>query len=423
MAQYIKQGNIFGRIGTGLGKGLAEQVPKEIERNRLASGLKTLSEQKGQTPFQQFSALAAIPGITPQMIQSGSELLRQQAQGEALANYKAQKNQPKPFPFLNNPNQQQNNGSNIPSITQEEPLSNIQQGYIPPTKEEELQRAGQLYEQNPATFKNSPEKAMEFVESETMRNQAINEANLSKHKNLTGVQDKVVQRLGDQYQRLGGKVPAELYSNVEDEAIQATKPKNLGGRGLTEQQAMKEYGEKLNSISKEWSKIPSWGSWGITQRSANETLRAMKATQETMEKLNSTDLFAHEMMGENKTSPKLSFAIAQPVKRVPALGNAIKQLPDIKIKSTHIPGSNISETLKISPQLGEYVKNNDKASPLAIAYELEKKGYDPRTWLQWVTDNSQKLNIRQKQREQLEVPLLPIDPIADWWLQSFSGIE
>jgi hypothetical protein len=78
MAQYIKQGNIFGRIGSGVGKGLAEQLPKEIERGRLASGLQSLEGQKDLSPFQQFARLSAIPGVTPQMIQSGTELLRQQ---------------------------------------------------------------------------------------------------------------------------------------------------------------------------------------------------------------------------------------------------------------------------------------------------------------------------------------------------------
>lgn len=84
MAGYeVKQGNIFGRIGSGIGQGLAEQVPKEIERHRLASGLRELSEKKGLSPFQQFAELSAIPGITPQAIQSGSELLKYQNQGNA----------------------------------------------------------------------------------------------------------------------------------------------------------------------------------------------------------------------------------------------------------------------------------------------------------------------------------------------------
>jgi len=84
MVQYIKQGNIFGRIGTGIGKGLAEQLPKEIERSRLASGLQNFEKESGDlTPIQQLARLSSIPGITPQMIQSFSELAKVQNQGNA----------------------------------------------------------------------------------------------------------------------------------------------------------------------------------------------------------------------------------------------------------------------------------------------------------------------------------------------------
>lgn len=79
MVQVIEQkGSIFGRLGKGLGQGLAEQLPKEVDRYRLSQGLKNLGQQEGLSPFQQFAELSGIPGITPQMIQSGSELLKQQ---------------------------------------------------------------------------------------------------------------------------------------------------------------------------------------------------------------------------------------------------------------------------------------------------------------------------------------------------------
>jgi len=69
MSYQVKQGNIFGRLGSGIGQGLAEQLPKEIERSRLAQGLEDLSQQQGLSPTQKFAKLAAIPGVTPQMIQ------------------------------------------------------------------------------------------------------------------------------------------------------------------------------------------------------------------------------------------------------------------------------------------------------------------------------------------------------------------
>lgn len=80
MVQYIKQGNIFGRIGENLGKGLAEQLPEEITRGRLRHGLQQFEKDAGNlTPVQQGARLAAIPGITPQTQQTLGELARFQA--------------------------------------------------------------------------------------------------------------------------------------------------------------------------------------------------------------------------------------------------------------------------------------------------------------------------------------------------------
>lgn len=85
--------SLFGRLGQGLARGIVDVVPKELERRRLASGLQSLEQEKGLSPFQQFSRLAAIPGITPQMIQSGSDLLRQQGLRNAYAKGGRQENQ------------------------------------------------------------------------------------------------------------------------------------------------------------------------------------------------------------------------------------------------------------------------------------------------------------------------------------------
>lgn len=87
MAQYIKQGSIFGRIGTGIGKGLAAQLPEEIQRGRLSHGLKNFEqEHQNLNPMQQLARLSAIPGVTPQMIQSFAELARYNRQGNAFKN-------------------------------------------------------------------------------------------------------------------------------------------------------------------------------------------------------------------------------------------------------------------------------------------------------------------------------------------------
>jgi hypothetical protein len=76
-------GNVFGRLGKGIGQGLNEQVPKEIERSRLSSGLKKLSERAKKeklSPFDIFAEAAGTPGVTPQHLYTMSPILNQMVQ-------------------------------------------------------------------------------------------------------------------------------------------------------------------------------------------------------------------------------------------------------------------------------------------------------------------------------------------------------
>jgi hypothetical protein len=430
MSYEVSPGNIFGRIGENLGKGLAESIPKEVERNRLASGLKELGNQKDLSPFERFSGLSSIPGITPQMIQSGSDILRQEARSKALIENSSRE---KPNPFQNKiPGTQKEPGKH-PSITKGEILEKVQEGYIPPTIEERDAIAGQAYNENPAFFGNDPQKAIEWADSKIAQEEKIANAYETQHGKLTHIQDNVVERLKNQSERLNTKVPAELYSQIEDEAIQATKTKKDGGRGLTEQEAIKEFGDKLNDASRDFEKINEIGNWGITLRPASSTLRSMKQTQQQMEKLNQTDNYAKELISKTKVSPKFAYAVAEPISRVPNLNSFIKNLkPSEKNKKLTGAGQGIQSTksqpdikgtLYIAPELAKFVKENEKASPLAISYEIEKLGYDPETFLQYITDHAKELNIRQRQSEQASTPINVVNPWNDYWLQSFSGVE
>lgn len=59
MTFQVSPGNIFGRIGTSIGKGLAETIPKEAERYRLSQGLRDIESEKGQqmTPLGRYAHL------------------------------------------------------------------------------------------------------------------------------------------------------------------------------------------------------------------------------------------------------------------------------------------------------------------------------------------------------------------------------
>lgn len=427
MVQEVKGRDVWGTVGKGFGQGLGDQLNKEIDRKRLSKGLETLGKQEGLTPFERFSQLSAIPGITPQMIQSGTELLRQEARGKSLS--KAGKEQPKSNPFKgreNIPNTKP--GSEIPSLTTEDTFANAQEGFIPRTEEEKFEAAGKEFNADPDKYGGDAQNAIDYQNRVEATNQAIADAYQKKHENLSAIQDNVVKRLDSQYTKLKGNVPADLYSRVEDDAIQATKPRSEGGDGLTEQQAMKKYGDKLNEASKVFSSIDQIGDWGISLRPASETLRSMKHVQNEMKKLGETDNYAKLLISNNKLSPRMAYSIAQPVSQVAELNKAIKNLPELEkfetIAESKVPPTvSIPATLEIAPRLAKFIKENEDASPQAIAYELDKRGYNGDAFLKYVTDHKDELNLRQRQSDQSSTPSNIVTPWNDWWLSSFTGIE
>jgi len=265
MASYkVKPGNIFGRVGEGFGQGLAQQIPKEIDRYRLQQGLEDVSQNsEGLTPFQQFAKLSSIPGATPQMIESGTNLLRQQAKGNALAQFQNRPAPGTPFPEMKAPTPASPMVENAPSITKEGPLAEVQKGYRTPTLEEIHSEGGRMYTANPALFGNDPQKAIQAAEDKALREEKRFGEAERQHERLTRIQDNVTARLDAQSKKLGAVIPPDVYSKIENEAVQATKSKEDGGRGLTEQQAMKEYGEKIDNISREYQDLNSVGGLGF----------------------------------------------------------------------------------------------------------------------------------------------------------------
>lgn len=423
MSYQVKQGNIFGRLGSGIGQGLAEQVPKEIERTRLSRGLENLAkESAGLTPFQRFSKLAGIPGITPQAIQSGSELLRQEARANALT--RQGEGRPSPFPQKQPGAQPAEPTSKVPSLTEEEAFRRAQEGYIPPSQEDIYDFAGQEYNKNPALFDNDPQKAIDFARNKAAQDEKIAEAYQRKHENLDRIQQNVVNRLKDHSQRLNVQIPALTYSKIEDKAIQATKPKNLGGRGLTEQQAMKEYGEELDKISRDYQSIDNLGNWGIVAKPASDTLTSIKSLQNKFKENDDLENFADTLISNTKISPKLAYSLAYPISQNSYLNKEFKNIPDIK-EPLSVAGKkpkNVDQkTLEISERLAPLL--GDKGSPLSVAYELEKKGYNPNIWLNYIIDHRDDLDLKESQGRQLDKPNALLGTMNDWWLSSFSGIQ
>lgn len=182
MAQIIKQANIFGKIGERTGQHLAEQLPKEVERSRLAQGLQQLeSEGQNLTPQQYYSRALQIPGLVdrPQVVQSLAELAKQQQIRSAYANRKNRlTNQQEGTPTKGLPQQnidQQNSNQQIESGKLYGQIARSPQDQVIPSN---LPREQEATSNPPAASQNPLEK--QFIPSspwsQEKNENAINEA-------------------------------------------------------------------------------------------------------------------------------------------------------------------------------------------------------------------------------------------------------
>lgn len=433
----LKQPSISGRVGTGIGKGLAEQIPKEIDRYRLSSGLNQFSQNAAnQSPMQNMAQLMSIPGITPQMIQTMGELAQRNAQAGALSQGSAQQGQPQPpaSPFAGMaPMAQEQQSAGYPSITKEKNLEEIQKGYIPPTEPEYFEGLRRTYEARPAFWGYDVQNAKKYYDESLQREKQRVEAHAGQHGTLTALQDKVVSKLKSDSERRGatGKyaIPDKIYSTIENQAIDAVRPKGEeGGKGMTEQAAAKEGADKVERVSNAQETISKIGDWRLPFKNPAETKRSLKEVQKVYDEFDDTKGMAETLMAKNGLSPWKAYSIAQPISNVPAANNFLKELKKLPGNETIGLGTyrktketSADETKKIAPKLAKMMKENEKLSPLAIAHELEKKNYDPEVWLSYLTENKDKYDLRQRQIDQLQVTRPLITPLNDWWLEAFGG--
>lgn len=423
MSYRVHPGSILGRVGSEFGKGLAEQIPKEVERGRLASGLEALSQEQGLTPFQQLGRLATLPGVTPQLIQSGAELLKQQGRAGALKE-KAGAAQAL-IDKANDAQRQVTQGvpGVAPSVTTTKGVEATTKPYIPKSFEQLQQRAGELLRDNPSLFQGDDAKAMQAAQAEDAQNQAISQAYQAQRSGEQNVQSRIENELSKHHERLGSNVPGNTYTDIENDAIE-----DVNSGLLTERAAAEKYGKKLDEISRDYKAVENMGDWGILTRSPQKNREQLKSLRDKFKKRGDVELenFANTMIAKNGLSPPKAFYMAYPVSDIKELNNEISRLPNIRpnFKKGYPEITNDIEgkTLKIAPKIAAAM--GKEGSPLSIATELQARGYDPYTWIDYVDKNKDKLGLSVRQaREVSNYERDFTNTLNDAWMFIFSGLE
>lgn len=407
--QKIKQANIFGRIGTGIGQGLSEQLPKEIERGRLASGLNNLSKQEGLSPFQQFAGLASTPGITPQMIQSGGELLRQQAYLGALKNqYGAQKElQAAGKGYI--PTQKELEEpvrGERPTLATPEATKESYKTFIPPTEQEERKDAFQNFQQNPARYNYDFDKALGERKAITNRNQEIQKAYQTEEGIATEKEEKVKTALKDEINKLGlSHIPPKAYQKFEEKILNSILSKKEGGEGLTQEQAIKKYSKELNQADRNYLDLGSLSAW-----SPRDFNRRVNALQKEFAARGEEQPMMDQLVSDYQVSPLYAAHKAYPIKNgeVPTIDKVKPKIGAGGIGGVSIPKMNDITYEQLKKEMGK------THSPLSIAYDLQENRQDPRGWLKYLDNHRDNLEVWQADQLSKNIN---ISDLKDAWLR------
>lgn len=411
MAQYIQNADIFGRIGSGIGQGISESLPKEIERGRLAEGLQQLSKEKDLTPFERFGRLASLPGSTPQIQQTGGELLRQQSYLDAVKNqYEDQK---KNRDLKGTPNKDEFTKplkGDIPTLSTPEATAESYKTYIPPTEQEERQDAFENFNRNPARYNYDFNEALNERKAITSRNQEIQKAYQGQETVAVNKEEKVKTALDNEASRLGiiprgegVNFDPKLFQKFESKVLNSMLSKKDGGEGLTQEQAIKKYSGELDTQFRKYQDLKSLSPWSPVDfnRRLNSIEKAFKTPEEKQ-------VVFDTLISDYNVSPMYAAHKTYPIDKgsLPELEKTGKKIAGVLLPSIGEP-----TYAKLKNQMG---KTN---SPLSIAYELERQGQDPRRFIKYLIDNNQDLEVWQN--DQLSKNINMFD-LKDRWLEAWE---
>lgn len=424
MAQKIETSpTLFGQLGKGLGQGLADVIPREVERQRLSAGLSQFAKESGdRSPLENLAALASIPGALdrPQLIQSFSDLARIQGQRNAYKRGRTPGQEYKPESTQSSPNlrdvqfgvlpgqiqrnnQQQENTVPSDQTRREEAVSNkpaarenpLSEKFIPPSpwnQQRDEDAINEAFERGLAT--NFPE-ARAYADNQRQIYESAPEKYRAQLDYQKGV-DKEVDDLFDQHlqtrlQKKGNEtfkdIPGNLQLNIKKKA------KNSVATGqMTPEQAAEYYSKKALDLAKDKQqamKIANRDVWDrILPHKKEETIKNLMHIAKNFEDMGSAEDFYNflttDMIGENGQQEGMGLSPG---------GAAIiqyRRTPKVKdlIKNTKISSKNPAEnTRNFAQNLFDVMTPKD--SFLAIARQMKQQdpNFDEYAFFDYLREN------------------------------------
>ena len=399
MSFQVKPASLAGRLGEGLGKGFAEQVPREAERYRLSQGLQNIRNTPNMSQTDRLISLYSTPGITPEMASTIAPLLAQEQVKQNRQNRGGQQNVNPPSQIPMPPRQvPQQTGIQSPEIQEQINTKNLNQGNINPQAQPQYQQNQQV---NPSittpeaqqsllkpVLNATPEQlAQRGYELENLYglppgsgyNEAVKEdqtrvANETEMQNLAARESAVKNQVDNQFTTTLGNLGSDLGVGFGEERKKELNNayEDVASGRKTVLQATNEASERLHKVAEDLTSLKKIGSTWFP--GSEESLKSMKQISNRFAKRNQQKLFYNTLQSDIGLSPSYAKYLANPVSTPYA--NFLKSTKDINaplnLSRKAIPKK--VDNAKIAEQLLESLGKND--SILSGLLELGRKGYD-----------------------------------------------
>lgn len=439
--ELTTQPSMFGRLGKGIAQGLSETVPKEIERSRLASGLKELNQQKNLSPQEYFTGALSVPGLIdrPQVVQSLAELAKQQAQRQAYANRPGQTAKTGQ-PAITQPGQpisnvdfanltkktsaqkaqeqegipQGNFPSGQPQIVEKNPLNPELQPNIPWTPEQRDDEIGRVWDNNPWMTR---DEVLKQVSDNERRYLESPKAYQEQQNYLKGVQDEANAEIDKQLrkklhiskdQEIFSKLPGETLNRIErgvSRDLKKNPDANLNDLVNT-------WTDRALNNEKEKTNLKTLANRSLDEKlfKKPENLEKLKTIGKSFKEFGNSEEFYNTLRSDFGTSPEGAASIAYPLSK-----NAQSYISNMKksdISNFNVPYSS-GNAVKAANELGDYLTRGD--SILSIAKNMKEKDayFDIKTFLSEVRDIEDELGLTAQQK--LEINSRGIGDVFPNW--------
>lgn len=387
----VSQGSTAGRVGAGLGKGLAESIPKEVDQYRLSQGLKNFAKNANNlNPLEALAEAGSIKGIQPQLLQALPEVLKQQQLRQAYQNRGQQGNEsPQEQPEFrqgglssqgNEPRNMQSQSQMVksdefgqPQIVQENPLRESavpRESYSPERFDQEVSdmldsgkaqtvnEARELVREKEARYIGQP-LSVQKMDDYFREQENLLKSNLeNKLKTLleVGPKEQGFKNLsGEEFNNLQRSANKELRTNPR----------------ATQEDIANKYANIGLELDKTKGRLKKLAGEGFIDKltSRDNTLDKLKSYQKIFSESNSQENYFNNLKSDFGLSPLSAASIAFPLSK-----SVDSQIKDWK------PSKNLTleNAAKSSRQLATQIEKSlgDNDSILSIANEIMKKSHN-----------------------------------------------